>query len=355
MIKVANWILTRRCNLSCLYCRIGKDYLAPPEYPPLSYFIKNEMPTAYIIEGLSRLHKNNPDMFHIFYGGEPLLRDDLEDLIKECNHLGIKPCISTNAILLSEERAKSLFEAGLRSIQISIQGDCSEVHDLITNNPGSFKKAIEGLRNSIKVFPKVDVTIVCLKSNWRSIPKLYKLLSNLGLRGAFRVLRFMCYSYDMLKELILPKQYIWLSNQLYSLENSNIKIVSTGHVPGYGAPKLPDLIHPMSVSCYAGKTTLAVLPNGIAIPCQSLREFHLGNIVSEGIENIWNGEKIKLFSNLTPDKYQGKCYKCEDKWACYSCRAIANLLDGSIYGDDLSCEKLNPLRKHSYSFPSGHE
>jgi len=75
MIRIANWLLTRRCNLKCSYCAIAMDYPKMPlEYPEMAHYSKYEMRTEIVLDYLERLKAHNPNMFHIFYGGEPLLR-----------------------------------------------------------------------------------------------------------------------------------------------------------------------------------------------------------------------------------------------------------------------------------------
>jgi MoaA/NifB/PqqE/SkfB family radical SAM enzyme len=97
MIQIANWLLTRRCNLNCSYCAIARDYdVMPIDYPELSHYAKNEMDTDTVIDNLKRLKAHNPNMFHIFYGGEPLLRTDLPEIIKFCNENSIHYTIITN-------------------------------------------------------------------------------------------------------------------------------------------------------------------------------------------------------------------------------------------------------------------
>jgi len=86
-IHIVNWLLTRRCNLHCDYCRIIRNYKTKPkEYPDIMYYVKNEIPTDMVLSGLEKLKKHNSQCFHIFYGGEPLLRKDLFEIINYCNN-----------------------------------------------------------------------------------------------------------------------------------------------------------------------------------------------------------------------------------------------------------------------------
>ena len=144
MIQIANWILTRKCNLNCGYCAITKDYKNKPEpYPNLSYYFKNEMPKEDMIMGLKHLHNHNPNIFHIFYGGEPMLRDDLPDIIRFCNENNIFYTIITNNSDAVQQKIKYLIgKAG------EVRGLTSSVDPIIISgdksDPDRYKKSIEG-------------------------------------------------------------------------------------------------------------------------------------------------------------------------------------------------------------------
>lgn len=145
-IRIVNWLLTRKCNISCDYCAITKDYYAMPySYPPMKHYIKNEMPTQVILDALAAFKIHNPDVFHILYGGEPMLRSDLPDIINFCNENEIYYTIITNNTPSIQPAIKKLFDkVGY------IEGFTSSV-DPIFNDIGSskndrVKKSIEGLR-----------------------------------------------------------------------------------------------------------------------------------------------------------------------------------------------------------------
>ena len=109
MIRIANWLLTRRCNLKCDYCAIVRD-VANPDYKPISYFHSNEMSTQLVIETLEALKRHNPEMFHIFYGGEPFLRKDLADIVNFCNENEIEYTIITNNTKEIQPMIKKFFQ-----------------------------------------------------------------------------------------------------------------------------------------------------------------------------------------------------------------------------------------------------
>jgi MoaA/NifB/PqqE/SkfB family radical SAM enzyme len=97
MIRIVNWLLTRKCNLNCDYCAIVRDYPhKPAEYPDMKHYHTMEMSTDTVLQGIAKLTRYNSQCFHIFYGGEPMLREDLPDIIEHCHNIGAHYTIISN-------------------------------------------------------------------------------------------------------------------------------------------------------------------------------------------------------------------------------------------------------------------
>ncbi len=148
-IQIVSWILTRKCNLKCHYCRIVRNYdNKPSKYPYMSYYLKNEMSTDYVIDILYRLKKHNKNIFHIFYGGEPLLRKDLPEIISFCNDEKINYTIITN----NTEEIQPLMEKLINKTGY-LQGITSSVDPVIINQHETksdrYKKSVSGFNRLI--------------------------------------------------------------------------------------------------------------------------------------------------------------------------------------------------------------
>ena len=144
-VRIVNWLLTRKCNLECEYCAIVRNYHGKPwAYPDMSHYIKNEMPTDVIIKALDGFKVHNPEVFHIFYGGEPLLRPDLPEIINHCNENEIFYTIITNNTPEIQPLIKKLFDkVGY------IEGFTSSVDPIFNDieiDDDRVSKSIEGLR-----------------------------------------------------------------------------------------------------------------------------------------------------------------------------------------------------------------
>jgi cyclic pyranopterin phosphate synthase len=104
--------VTDRCNLRCHYCMPETDYVWLPRETLLSFEETGSIVDAFTDLGVSRIR---------ITGGEPLLRRDLPDLIRQ---LATRPAVAdlaltTNGVLL-QAQAAALRRAGLHRITVSL-------------------------------------------------------------------------------------------------------------------------------------------------------------------------------------------------------------------------------------------
>jgi MoaA/NifB/PqqE/SkfB family radical SAM enzyme len=103
--------VTSRCNARCVYCSL----------PDLD---EEELPAGAwraILAELKRLGTARV----LFFGGEPLLRDDLAGIVAEARRLGLRRAMTTNGILVPERRD---VVGQLNTINVSLDG-APEAHD----------------------------------------------------------------------------------------------------------------------------------------------------------------------------------------------------------------------------------
>jgi MoaA/NifB/PqqE/SkfB family radical SAM enzyme len=103
---MANLVVTRRCNLSCAYCTEYDD-VSPP------------VPLATLRERLDHLARLRVVVVALT-GGESLLHPDLAEVVRLARARGLTPAVNTNGFLLTPEWIDALNEAGLYSLQISV-------------------------------------------------------------------------------------------------------------------------------------------------------------------------------------------------------------------------------------------
>lgn len=322
--------LTNRCPYKCVFCEA--------DIPNNS--MNDEMSTTECFQVFDKL--SQAGVLGVFLtGGEPFVRDDLPDIIKYCFSVGLEPTVSTSSFGVSDEMIDLVIGAGLTHLQISIHG-YGDVHNSVVKTHGAYDKVLEGLENILKKNIDIEIACIGLKENFESIPQLLSDLVSLGVRK-FRILRDMtAHSKEMLDQIPPRKMVIDTMTKITAIAQEHNVDLLPSFCPGLVSD--PRTIyagtHPMALTCPAGKTEFAILPNGDVYPCINFKNnpaMYAGNILKDDLFALWNHPKMKQLRQLTPMDYTGTCGECEKKNVCYSARCVALNLTGDLYGDDLSC------------------
>ena len=154
------------CNANCFMCdfRLSKDQYR---------FSRKDLE-----EILPRVREEGIKYIRLT-GGEPLLHTDILDFLQLIKKEGMKSSIITNGFFL-EKKIDDLVKAGLNQIIVSIDGAYPETHNQIRNTPDLFNRAIRGLRQALATGIVCRVNTVCGFHNFREMPKLQDLLTEIG-------------------------------------------------------------------------------------------------------------------------------------------------------------------------------
>jgi radical SAM protein with 4Fe4S-binding SPASM domain len=117
----------------------------------------------------------------LFSGGEPLLRNDLLELLFEAKKLGLRSVLSTNGTLIDSAAADRLAEAGVKYVGISIDGE-EKFHDRFRNVKGSFKSALKGIENCSRAGVKPGLRFTITKSDCGEIAAVFDIAASAGVR-----------------------------------------------------------------------------------------------------------------------------------------------------------------------------
>ena len=171
--------VTDRCNFRCRYCmpreEFGKDYQFLPKteiltYEEISNFVKACKPL-----GLRKVR---------ITGGEPLLRQDLNHLVRQLSSMEMEVALTTNGSLL-EKNAWNLAESGLSRVTISLDAIDQEVHSKITDSKVPVTDILDGISAAIRYeLGPVKVNCVVQRGvNEHQIPKLVRKFRGTGVHG----------------------------------------------------------------------------------------------------------------------------------------------------------------------------
>lgn len=248
--------LTYNCQCRCLHCGMSWYGQKGKKLKPDEVF--------GIINKMVGLNFGQID----FFGGEPLLDDNIYSYIKHASRKGIFSHLNTNGLLLSRKNVRLLKKSGLNAVSISLDNSDPQKHDANRQIKGAFEAALSGAR-------------LCMRSNIRTIMSLYateesilngeaqKLIKIARKEGFFRV-RFLM-SFKSGKKF----------NEESQIANPEVRI------------KLQEILKDKDfikshgiINCFVPKKgNLAISPFGDVQPC-SMVPISFGNIREENLSRI---------------------------------------------------------------------
>src|SRR3989304_2976982 len=161
---VVVWNITRTCNLHCVHCYADSH---DKEY-------EGELTTEEALGLIDELARFGAPVI-LFSGGEPLLRQDLFQLIRYAKDKGIRGVLSTNGTLITREVVRQLKEFGLSYVGVSIDGP-EHIHDRFRGKKGAFQEAVQGFRNCLAEGIRVGIRMTLTKYNHEYIDDVFRLL-----------------------------------------------------------------------------------------------------------------------------------------------------------------------------------
>ena len=316
-IQIVNWLLTRRCNLHCDYCRIVKNYKTKPkEYPDMKHYIENEMSTETVIETLRRLKLHNPNCFMIFYGGEPLLRTDLAKIINYCNDNSIYYTIISN----NTEKVQPLMEKLINEVSC-VEGFTASIDPIIYQNKNNdiFKKSFLGLQKLTEYSYMIKDVVAEITVTKDNLEYLYLLVKELTDRGINSDITFVDISKSPYYDFSDVEDYDILvrkSPELRDIINRIIDEKLHVHMRDTLLPKIYDIL-PSEYDCKIDEDfhNLCVDADGSARLCLRIRgvatpqNINVDNLLDE---NGKLNEHLGTFINYDKVHY---CLKCNH--SCY--------------------------------------
>ena len=230
-IQIANILLTRRCNLRCDYCSIVRNYQNMPEgYPKIEYYKDHELTVNQWYEIIDRLALNNPNIFLIFYGGEPFLYDGLTDLIKYCHKKNLHYTIISNNTEEIQPRIRKLynFVGQIKGFSASVDPELClhldnediRVHRVIKTIAG-----FENLRQLKKEGIAIDVVaeITVSSQNCRYLYDTVRILSEAGIYSSITTIDL---KQNVFYDFSTITDRSWLVDKDAEIANQFMKIMS---------------------------------------------------------------------------------------------------------------------------------
>jgi len=229
-----------------------------------------------------------------FTGGEPLLNPRLEDLINKSKPSETLIVVCTNGTILTAEKAKSLYRAGVDVVQISLDSLRPEEHNLFRRNKEAFQKTMEGIKNALAA--GIRVTIVTVVSHFSINSQGFLELLEWAHRKNLMVnlaLATPVGRWNNKKEVLLTEEDFRVLDRLTLRYPNARRDFETNYLP---------------IGCGAAKEKLYFTPFGDVLPCPYMH-ISFGNIKKMRVAEI----RKNMFSIKELNRYHPKCLMAQDR------------------------------------------
>jgi len=276
-----------------------------------------------------------------FSGGEPLVRQDLAELIKAARDMGYYTNLITSGIGLSEQRIAEFSEAGLDHIQISFQAADEEVNNMLAGSKKAFAQKL-AMARAVKAhgYPMV-LNFVTHRHNIDSIERIIDLC--LELEADFvELATCQFYGWAELNRAGLLPTKAQLANAERITNDYRARLEAQNH-PCKLIFVTPDYYEERPKACMNGWANLFldITPDGTALPCHSARQLpvEFPNVLEHSIAHIWN--ESFGFNRFRGDDWMAEpCRSCDEKHRDFGgCRCQAFMLTGDASNADPVCSK----------------
>jgi pyrroloquinoline quinone biosynthesis protein E len=322
--------LTYRCPLQCPYCSNPLDYTQH----------KNELTTQQWCDVFDQARQLGAVQLG-FSGGEPLVRQDLEQLVAHAHQQGFYTNLITSGMGLTEQRVSCLKQAGLDHIQVSFQANDPLVNDALAGSKYAFEQKYNMCRIIKKYEYPMVLNFVIHRHNIDQIEQIIELCLELN---ADTVELAICQFYGW---AFLNRQYL-LPTQTQLVRAERITNAYREKLRQQKRPcklifVVPDYYEERPKACMNswGKIFLTIAPDGMALPCHAARQLPMTfpNVRQQSLAKIWY--ESKAFNQYRGDAWMPEgCRTCPDKDRDFGgCRCQAYMLTGNASNADPVCAK----------------
>lgn len=278
------------CNLKCNFCFHSDDIAVKKsgeKFGAMSFELFKK-----IIDDMKKDWKNGRvKKLRLFKIGEPLMNKDICTMVRYAKEAGVAECIeiTTNGTLLNNEMSLSLVDAGLDILNISVNG----INEIQYERACNYKINFEEYFEKIKFF--YDHKGDC---------KVFIKYSDIGYKEEEKKA-----FYDMFRVACDEMFVETISATLWQDTDVKQKIKDL-HKGTYGQKLEKKYVCPFLF------TTMVINNRGIAHLCcvDWKSEYILGDLKTEKIGDIWNGERMKEYQRIHLSMQKDKiaiCRKCE--------------------------------------------
>ena len=306
------WETTLRCNLQCVHC--GSSCSTEP--------LPGELTTAEIDDVLSAVARayDPAKVMLVASGGEPLVREDLLEVMGRAARRGSSWGMVTNGLLVDDGMVERLERAGMRTVTVSVDG-VEAHHDEIRQRPGSYRAALAALErlNRSPYLSIVEAITTINSINAGDLPEVLETLQEMGVRywriGTVAPIGRAKERPDLLvdgEQLATALEFISRIRRTRPRVRGGARMDLSFACENYVGERFERGVRKHRFACWAGIRTAGILADGAIGACPDIdRAFVQGNVREDDFVDVWENR----FGEYRDRGWMkaGRCQDC-DRW-----------------------------------------
>lgn len=320
--------LTHRCPLQCPYCSNPLELIRVAE--ELSTAEWQDVMRQAAELGILQLHLS---------GGEPTVRQDLEQILESAVAHGLYTNLITSGVTLTRDRLEGLAKRGLDHVQLSIQDLDAANADRISGYKGGVPKKHAVATWVRDIGLPLTLNAVVHRHNIESLEKIIDYAVEIG-AGRLEVAHTQYYAWALKnRAALIPTREQFLRT---------VKIVEDAKERLKGILVFDFVVHdhyairPKPCMGGWGQNLMTITPSGKVLPChasETIASLSFDNVRSRPLSDIWlNGQAFEAYRGTSWMKEPCRsCDRREIDWGGCRCQALA--MTGDAANADPTCAK----------------
>lgn len=309
----------------------------------------------------------------VFTGGDCFERADLFELVAHATGAGLRVGVAPSVTpRLTREAMSRLYDAGVRSVSISLDGSTPASHDTLRGIPGHFDQTLEALAMLVEMGFRLQVNTTVMRRNAHELADIARLLEGLGV-SIWEVFFLVGVGRGADVDEVSPEDAEDISHFLVDVANRGMT-VRTVEAPffrrvqaerleagvedpashfGLGSlyrdlsaslgPRQPDRVgHSATLATGDGRGIVFVGYDG-DVHASGFLPVSLGNVRAASLGEIYTTSDF--LTTLRAGALTGSCGKCDYVRLCGGSRARAYARTGDALADDPACVRVPRTRR----------
>ncbi len=316
--------LTSRCTLNCKMCYIHRS-------ADSCEAIKSEKSTEWWLN-LAREARDEGMLLLLITGGEPLLRDDFEEIYLGCRKLGLLLSVNTNATLIDEKKVKFFAENPPQKLNITLYGTSPETYAELCGVPDAYEKVIYAIKALKEAGVNIKLNYTINPYNKDDMTEAYDFAKSLDLpiqpvSYMFPPLRSSCKgdAVRLTPESAAQAHFQW---QRHHFGDADLKTYLHHMKKGEAPEEFGEICLDKTgekINCRAGSTVFWVTWDGKMTPC--------GMMIEPAVEiNDFNAAWKYIRAERGNIVLPAECKTCSLRKSCDVCAAVTFAETGKFDG-----------------------